>query len=313
MIWTKKDLIAIKDLSVEEIQIILDTARAYKDLILRPIKKVPALRGRTVALFFLEPSTRTRISFELAAKRLSADVINMNPSTSSQTKGESLLDTARNLEALKINTIVMRHKHAGAAEILAKNLKASIINAGDGFHEHPTQSLLDLFTILENKKTLKGLNVTIVGDILHSRVARSNIWGLTKMGVHLTLCSAPSMLPKDIEKLGVKICYDLKKAIKNADVIQLLRIQFERDSGILFPSVKEYGNLYGLSAELLKQLNPQALIMHPGPINRGIEIASAVADGPQSLILDQVTNGLAVRMAILFLLSGIDEGEGMRK
>jgi aspartate carbamoyltransferase catalytic subunit len=302
--WTKKDLLAIKDLSVEEIQIVLDTTRAYKELILRPIKKVPALRGRTVALFFVEPSTRTRISFELAAKRLSADVIPMNPSSTSQSKGESLLDTARNLEALKINTIVVRHKHAGAAEILAKNLKASIINAGDGFHEHPTQSLLDMFTILESKGSLKNLNITIVGDILHSRVARSNIWGFSKMGAHVTLCSAPTMLPKGIEKLGVKICYDLKKAIKNADVINLLRIQFERDSGTLFPSVKEYGRLYGLGVDLLKQMNPQALVMHPGPINRGIEIASAVADGPQSLILDQVTNGLAVRMAVLFLLSG---------
>lgn len=302
--WTKKDLIAIKDLSPEEIQMILDTAKSYKELVLRPIKKVPTLRGKTVVLLFCEPSTRTRISFELSAKRLSADVINVSKDSSSLAKGESLMDTAKNFESLKINTIVVRHKCAGAAALLAKSLNASVINAGDGYHEHPTQCLLDMYTILEKKKTFKGLKVAIVGDILHSRVARSNIWGLTKMGASVTVCAPPSMLPRDIEKLGVKVSHNLKEAIREVDVINLLRIQFERDSGLLFPSIREYGRYFGLTEEIMKFVAPETLVMHPGPINRGIEISSNVADGPQSVILEQVTNGLAVRMAILYLLNG---------
>ena len=307
--WTKKDLIAIKDLSTLEIQTILDTATAYKELILRPIKKVPSLRGKTVVLLFCEPSTRTRISFELSAKRLSADVINVSQSASSLSKGESLIDTAKNLESLKINTVVVRHKCAGAAAVLAKSLNASVINAGDGYHEHPTQCLLDMFTISEKKGKLKDLKVTFVGDILHSRVARSNIWGLTKMGASVTVCAPPSMLPRDVDKLGVKVSYNMKEAIRDADVINLLRIQFERDSGLLFPSIREYGRFFGLNDDLMKQVGPQTLIMHPGPINRGIEISSGVADGPQSVILEQVTNGLAIRMAILYLLNGGESHE----
>lgn len=302
--WTKKDLIAIKDLSPEEIQMILDTAKSYKELVLRPIKKVPTLRGKTVVLLFCEPSTRTRISFELSAKRLSADVINVSKDSSSLAKGESLVDTAKNFESLKINTIVVRHKCAGAPALLAQSLNASVINAGDGYHEHPTQCLLDMYTILEKKKTFKGLKVAIVGDILHSRVARSNIWGLTKMGASVTVCAPPTMLPRDIEKLGVNVSYDLKEAIREVDVINLLRIQFERDSGLLFPSIREYGRYFGLTEELMKFVAPETLVMHPGPINRGIEISSNVADGAQSVILEQVTNGLAVRMAILYLLNG---------
>ncbi|EKD27198.1 MAG: hypothetical protein ACD_79C00816G0002 [uncultured bacterium] len=305
--WNRKDLISIKDLTVPEIQTILDIATSYKELIQRPIKKVPPLRGKTVALLFCEPSTRTRISFELSAKRLSADVISMSSDSSSLTKGESLIDTAKNLESLKIDLIVVRHKFAGAPELLSKKTKAAIINAGDGYHEHPTQALLDMFTIREKKGTLKGLNVTIVGDILHSRVARSNIWGLTKMGANVTVCAPPTMLPKGIENLGVNVSYNLKDAIKNADVINLLRIQFERDSGLLFPSVREYGRLFGLNDDVLKLASPETIIMHPGPINRGIELSSNVADGKQSVILDQVTNGLAVRMSVLYLLIGRGE------
>ncbi len=307
--WTKKDLIAIKDLSREEIQIILDTANSYKELVQRPRKKVPVLRGKTVALFFCEPSTRTRISFELSIKRLSADVINISTSTSSLTKGESLKDTAKNLEAMKIDTIILRHSFAGAPAILADVCKASVINAGDGYHEHPTQCLLDMFTIREKFGRLDGLKVTFIGDILHSRVARSNIWGLTKMGAEVTLCAPPTMIPKDVVNLGVKVTYDIKEAIKNADVVNLLRIQFERDSGLLFPSVREYGNFFGLKDNIFKLINPASLVMHPGPINRGIEISSLAADSKQSVILEQVTNGLAVRMAVLYLVSGGDKHE----
>jgi aspartate carbamoyltransferase catalytic subunit len=301
--WTRKDLIGIQELSPEEIRTVLDTAVSYKELILRPIKKVPALRGKTVALLFCEPSTRTRISFELSAKRLSADVINISPSASSLTKGETLIDTALNFEALKINTIIVRHRYAGAPALLARTLRASVINAGDGYHEHPTQCLLDMFTIREKLGRLEGLKVAIVGDILHSRVARSNIWGLRKMGAEVILCAPPTMLPRDIDRMGVCVTYDLKEAIAEADVINLLRIQFERDSGMLFPSVREYGRMFGLHETLLKNVKPETLVMHPGPINRGIELSSTVADGSRSVILDQVTNGLAVRMAILYLVS----------
>lgn len=301
--WTKKDLIAIEDLTAAELKLILDTATSYKELIQRPIKKVPALRGKTVALLFCEPSTRTRISFELSAKRLSADVINISSGSSSLSKGETLVDTARNFESLKINTIVVRHKYAGAAALLSRSLKASVINAGDGYHEHPTQCLLDMFTIREKKGHLDGLKVTIVGDILHSRVARSNIWGLTKMGAHVTVCGPPTMIPKGLDNLGAKVSYNLKDAIKDADVINLLRVQFERDSGGLFPSIRDYSRLFGVNENHLKDINPETLIMHPGPINRGIELSSSVADGPQSVILEQVTNGLAIRMAVLYLVS----------
>lgn len=305
--WTRKDLLSIRDLSREEILTILDTAKSYKELSLRPIKKAPVLRGRTIALFFVEPSTRTRISFELAAKRLSADIINISSQASSLVKGETLIDTARNFEALKINTIIVRHKHAGAPSILAKALNASIINAGDGYHEHPTQCLLDMFTILEVKGRIEGLNVTIVGDVLHSRVARSNIWGLTKLGANVTVCSAPSMLPRGIEEMGVTIETNLKKAVANADVVDILRIQFERDSGVLFPSIREYGRYFGVDDRVASWCRDDCIIMHPGPINRGIEIASSIADGKKSVILDQVTNGLAVRMACLYLVSGDTE------
>jgi len=307
--WKRKDLISIKDLQKEEIESIFETAKSYKELLGRPIKKVPILRGKTIALFFCEPSTRTRVSFELAAKRLSADIINISSDSSSLTKGESLLDTAKNIEALKVNSIIVRHVHAGVPELLSRHLKASVLNAGDGYHEHPTQCLLDMFTILEKKKTIKGLKVSIIGDILHSRVARSNIWGLLTLGAEVTVCCPPTMIPRGLNELGVKIVYRMEEAVRDADVINLLRVQFERHCGSLFPSVREYGRLYGLTRDIMKLVSKDALIMHPGPINRGIEVSSSVADGPQSVILDQVTNGLAVRMAVLHLTAGGDHAK----
>ena len=302
--WVRKHLLTIEELTKEEILMILDTAESFKDISLRPIKKSPVLRGKTIVLLFYEPSTRTSTSFSLAAKRLSADVVNISVKTSSVQKGESLIDTAKNIEALKVHTIIIRHSRAGAPQMLAKNVDSSIINAGDGYHEHPTQALLDMFTIKQKKGYFEGLKVTIVGDILHSRVARSNIWGLIKLGAKVTVCGPPTMIPVGIEKMGVRVSYNLREAVKDADVVNLLRVQFERESGVLFPSVREYSAMFGLSGELESVLKDDVLIMHPGPINRGVEISSSVADGKHSVILEQVTNGLAVRMAVLYLISG---------
>ena len=307
--WTRKDLVGLRDLSREEIELLLQTAKSFQEISLRPVKKVPALRGKTVANLFFEPSTRTRISFELAEKRLSADTINMVGSSSSMVKGESLKDTVRNIESLKVDVLVMRHSSSGTPHRLAPAIKASVINAGDGINVHPTQALLDMFTILEKKKKLSGLKVSFIGDILHSRVTRSNIWGLTKMGARVTVCGPKTLLPPEIEKLGVHATTNLKEAVKDADVLNLLRIQLERQSESFFPSIREYANSYQINPEILEQAKPDVLIMHPGPVNRGVEITSDVVDGPFSVILDQVTHGLAVRMAVLYLLSGGSRGE----
>ena len=307
--WTRKDLLGLRDLSKQEIEAILDTAKSFQEVSDRSVKKVPALRGRTVANLFFEPSTRTRVSFELAEKRLSADTIHIASSTSSMVKGETLKDSLRNIEALKVNIVVMRHPSSGAPHRMAPYFKASIINAGDGINEHPTQALLDMFTIREKKGKIAGMRVTFIGDILHSRVARSNIWGLTKMGAHVTVCSPKTLLPSSIEKLGVKATTDLKEAVKDADVINLLRIQLERQKESYFPSIREYVTAYQINGEVLKRAKPDVIIMHPGPVNRGIEITSEVLDGPYSVILDQVTNGLAVRMAVLYLLAGTAQQE----
>lgn len=302
--WTRKDLLGLRDLSREEIEILLETAKSFQEISLRPVKKVPALRGVTVANLFFEPSTRTRISFELAEKRLSADSIHVASSTSSIVKGESLIDTAHNIESLKVNVVVMRHASSGAPHRLASQLKASVINAGDGINEHPTQALIDMFTILEKKGKIKGMKITFVGDILHSRVARSNIWGLTKLGAQVTVCGPKTLLPAQVEKLGVHATTNLKEAVKDADVINLLRIQLERQKESFFPSIREYATAYQINKNILTNAKPDVMIMHPGPVNRGIEITSEIVDGPSSVILDQVTNGLAVRMGVLFLLSG---------
>ncbi len=302
--WTRKDLLSISDLSPEEILLILDTAAEFKKVSERKVKKVPALRGKTVVNLFIEPSTRTRASFELAEQRLSADIINMSASTSSLTKGETLLDTAKNIEALQVDLIVMRHSAAGSPHFLAKRLDAGVINAGDGAHAHPTQALLDIFTIREKKGRVAGLNVSIIGDILHSRVARSNIWGLLKLGANVTIGGPATLLPKEFAALGIRICDNLRDTIEGADVINLLRIQHERQRVAYFPSINEYASVFGLNKETMKYVKPDALIMHPGPINRGVELDSSIADGPQSVILEQVTNGLAVRMAVLYLVAG---------
>jgi aspartate carbamoyltransferase catalytic subunit len=300
----RKDLLGIQDLSVEEINLVLETAESFKEVSGRDIKKVPTLRGKTVVNLFFEPSTRTRTSFELAAKRLSADVINFAVSASSVSKGETLLDTARNIEAMQADFIVLRHPMAGAPHILAKLLRASVVNAGDGGHEHPTQALLDLYTLREKKREFKGLRLAIVGDIAHSRVARSNIYALTKMGAEVRVVGPPTMMPQEIERLGVKVFYDLDEGLRGVDVIMMLRLQLERQGIALFPSIREYSKLYCLTPERVKLAGPDVLVMHPGPINRGVEIAPEVADSVSSVILDQVTNGVAVRMAVLYLLSG---------
>jgi len=303
MALSSKDLLGIKGMAADEIGHILDTAATFKDVSERDIKKVPTLRGKTVINLFYEASTRTRTSFELAGKRLSADVINISTSTSSVTKGETLLDTAQNIEAMKSDMIIVRHSCSGAPEYLAKRLKSSVINAGDGAHEHPTQALLDMFTIREKQGRLEGVTVAIVGDILHSRVARSNIYGLSTMGAKVRICGPPTMLPRGIEKMGVTVTYDMDEAVKGADVIMTLRLQLERQAAGLFPGVREYSRLYGLNGTRLALAARHAIVMHPGPMNRGVEIASDVADH-HSVILDQVTNGVAVRMAVMFLLSG---------
>jgi len=300
----RKDLLGIRDLTAEEINLILETADSFKEVTGRDIKKVPTLRGKTVVNLFFEPSTRTRTSFELAAKRLSADVINFAASTSSVVKGETLLDTARNIEAMRADFIVLRHPVAGAPNILARSLRASVVNAGDGGHEHPTQALLDLFTLREKKRAFQGLRVVIVGDIAHSRVARSNIFALVKLGAEVRVVGPPTMIPLEIERLDVRVFFDMEEALKGADIVMMLRLQLERQGIALFPSIREYTRLYCLTAERLRLASPDALVMHPGPINRGVEIAPEVADSVSSVILEQVTNGVAVRMAVLYLLSG---------
>lgn len=303
VVWTKKDLLGLEYLSREEIGLILYTAESFKEVTARQIKKVPALRGKTVVNLFYEPSTRTRTSFELAAKRLSADVINIAIESSSVKKGETLIDTGKNIEALKIDIIVVRHNASGAPNILARAVKSSVVNAGDGWHEHPTQALLDMLTLKSKLGKLEGLKVSIIGDIAHSRVARSNIWGLTKLGALVTVCAPPLLIPEGIEKTGVKITNDIDEALKDADAINILRMQFERDGATAFPSKLEYFKQYGITKERLKGCKSNIIVMHPGPINRGVEISSEVADGPNSVILEQVTNGIAVRMAVLYLVS----------
>ena len=303
--WSRKDLLGLRELSADEINFILETADAFKQVGTREIKKVPALRGKTLVNFFVEPSTRTRTSFELAAHRLSADVINISATTSSLTKGETLKDTARNLEALHADILVLRHSSAGAPQFLAQRLKSSVINAGDGAHEHPTQGLLDMYTIREKRGRIDNLHIVIVGDILFSRVARSNIFGLTKLGARITLVGPSTLVPREFEKLGVTVSNQIDKVLPDADVVNLLRIQHERQRKEYFPGIGEYTTLFGLTKERAKSLKPDCLVMHPGPINRGFEIDSEVADGLQSVILDQVTNGLAVRMAVLYLCGGI--------
>ena len=304
MSWTRKHLLDIESLSATELTTLLDTAKAFKAVGERAIKKVPALRGKTVVNLFIEPSTRTRISFELAAMRLSADVINFSAEASSFKKGETLKDTARNLEALNADVIIIRHAASGAPHFLSRVVSSNIINAGDGAHEHPTQALLDTFTVRERKGKIAGLNVTILGDILYSRVARSNIWALTKLGAKVTLCGPSTLVPRVFEQMGCRVTHNVDEALADADVINLLRIQHERQRKAMFPSLAEYTNLFGLTKARFARTKPDALIMHPGPINRGVEIDSDVADCDRSVILEQVTNGLAVRMATLFLVCG---------
>jgi len=304
MEFNKKDILNMESLSADEITFIIDTAEKMKEISERPIKKVPTLRGKTVALFFYAPSTRTKLSFDIAAKRLSADCISLSAGSSSMVKGETLIDTAKNLEAMKPDVIVIRHPASGAPQMLACHLKTSVINAGDGIHAHPSQALLDIMTVRENKGFIKGLRVAIVGDIAHSRVARSNIVGFSKMGADVVISGPPTMIPKGIEAMGASVSYQVDSAIKDADVVMMLRIQKERQESFLFPSEREYATAYGLTEKRAETLKPDVLIMHPGPLNRGVEIAPAVADGLYSIILDQVTNGVALRMALFYLLAG---------
>jgi len=304
-----KDLLGIADMAPDEISLILDTAEAMKEIGSRPIKKVPALRGKTVVNLFYEPSTRTRTSFEIAEKRLSADTLSIAIASSSVVKGETLADTALNLEAMQPDMIVLRHPSSGACHLLSRICRSAIINAGDGMHEHPTQALLDAFTIRERKKRLAGLKVAIVGDLLHSRVLRSNIHLLTKMGAEVWVCGPPTLIPTDVTRFGVRATSHVDEAVADADVIMLLRIQLERMEGAFFPSLREYFNIFGMTEARLRGAKPDVMIMHPGPMNRGVEIASEVADGPYSVILDQVANGVAVRMAVLYLLAGGVEHE----
>ena len=300
-----KDLLGIKELSVEEINLILDTAAAFKDVLGRDIKKVPTLRGKTAVNLFFEPSTRTRTSFELAAKRLSTDVINFSVPTSSVVKGESLIDTALTVQALGADFIIIRHSSAGVPHLLAKKLRASVINAGDGTNEHPTQALLDAFTMKEKKGKIEGLDIAIAGDIIHSRVAKSNIYSLTKLGARVRLIGPPTLIPEEMENLGVSVFHTMEEGLKDVDVMMMLRIQMERQGKGFFPTTEEYYKTWGLTPERLSFAKDDAIVMHPGPMNRGVEIASEIADGSQSVILDQVTNGLAVRMAVMYLLAGV--------
>jgi aspartate carbamoyltransferase catalytic subunit len=301
--WTRKHLLGLRDLSAEEITHILDTARGFEQISTRSIKKAPTLRGKVVVNMFFEDSTRTRTSFALAANRLSADIVEFTKKSSSVSKGETLLDTARNLEAMGIDIVVIRHNAGGAPKFLSRNISASVVNAGDGFNEHPTQGLLDVYTIREAKGSLDGLKIGIAGDIAHSRVARSGIWAMTKLGAQVTLIGPPTLMPTKVDELPVNVCYKLDDVIEELDVINMLRIQFERMGKTQFPSVTEYSHFFGLTVERMKRAKPDIVVMHPGPINRGVEIESEVADGSNSVILQQVSNGLAVRMAVLFLVN----------
>jgi aspartate carbamoyltransferase catalytic subunit len=302
-------LLQLEGAPKKDLELILDTAESFREVLDRPIKKVPPLRGKTVVNLFYEASTRTRISFELAEKRLSADTISFSTATSSVKKGETLKDTVRNIEAMKIDMVVVRHGSPGVPYYLTQCLEANIINAGDGTHEHPTQGLLDIFTIRRKHKKIKGLRVLLVGDLKHSRVARSNIWGLKTLGASVAICGPSTLLPFDAERFGIDVYTNLDEAMEGVDVVNILRIQLERQRAGLFPSQREYSNLFGITGERLKRLNKNFTIMHPGPMNRGVEITNEVADGPASVILDQVTNGQAVRMAVLYLLSGVDDRE----
>jgi aspartate carbamoyltransferase catalytic subunit len=301
---SKPHLLGLESMPAQRIKLILDTAESFKEVLERPIRVVPTLRGVSVANLFFEPSTRTRLSFELAEKRLSAELVNLSAATSSVLKGETLKDTARNIEAMKVDMVVIRHSSSGAASFLARSLQSSVINAGDGAHEHPTQALLDLLTLKERFGELKGLRVVIIGDIAYSRVARSNIWGLKTMGASVAVCGPPTLIPLRVEEMGVKVYHDLDQALQGTEVIYVLRLQLERQKRGLLPSLREYTNQWGITADRLAKLKQEFIIMHPGPINRGVEITPEVADGPYSLILDQVTNGVAVRMAVLYLISG---------
>ncbi len=302
--WTRRHLLDLEHLERWEIEAILDTAASFREVSARSRKKVPALQGKVVVNLFFEPSTRTRTSFSLAAKRLSADTIDFTVSASSMAKGETYIDTARNIEAMGIDIMVVRHQTPGAPHVLARTLNCSVVNAGDGAHEHPTQALLDVFTIRDIKGRIEGLTVALIGDIAHSRVARSNIWALTKLGAHVIVCGPPTLIPRSIAELGVEIAYSLDEILPRCDVLNVLRIQFERQRAGLFPSIQEYFALYGVTEERLKRAKDDVLLLAPGPINRGIELTPGVADGPQSAVLRQVTNGLAVRMAVLYLVSG---------
>ena len=304
----RKDLLGLEDLSRSEIELILETSLAFKEISQREVKKVPILRGKTILNLFFEPSTRTRASFELAEKRLSADTLSVGATQSSVEKGESLLDTVRNLEAMRVDFVVIRHFSSGAPAVLARRIEANVVNAGDGFHEHPTQGLLDLFTIKERLGRIGGLRVLIVGDILHSRVARSNIWGLTKLGATVTVCGPPTLIPPGLDALGVTVSHHLDEALEGQDAVIVLRIQKERQHENLLPSLREYSALFGLDERRVARAKPGILVLHPGPMNRGIEISQEVADGPNSVILDQVTNGVAVRMAVIYLLTGGESG-----
>lgn len=301
--WNRKHLLGVRELSKEEIIYILDTAKGFEQVSTRSVKKAPPLRGKVVVNLFFEDSTRTRNSFALAASRLSADVIEFTQKSSSVSKGETLLDTARNLEAMGIDIVVIRHSAAGAPTLISKSINACVVNAGDGYCEHPTQGLLDAYTIREMKGTLEGLKVAIVGDIAHSRVARSDMWAMTKLGAEITFVGPPTLMPSDVNRLPVKVSYSLDEVVEKADVINMLRIQFERLGGNPFPSIREYSHYFGLTVERMKRAKPDILVMHPGPINRGLEMESEVADGRNSVILQQVKNGLAVRMAVLFLVN----------
>lgn len=311
--WVKHDLLDLQDMSRDEIAMILETAKSFKEISARDVKKVPALRGKTVVMLFFESSTRTRSSFELAAKRLSADTVNIAAGSSSLSKGESVLDTARNIEAMNVDAIVVRHSSSGVPQVLSGNLNASIINAGDGCRSHPTQALLDMFTIQEKLGRIEGLKVAIFGDIRHSRVARSNIWGLTTMGAEVTVCGPSTLVPPEIESLGATINYDIRDVIKHNDVLMPLRIQMERQEQKFLPSLREYAKEFGIDKKKLELAKKDVIIMHPGPTNRGLEISAEVADGQYSVILNQVTNGVAVRMAVLYLLLGTKGKEAEEK
>ena len=302
--WTRKHLLGLQELSRAEIELVLETAKSFKEVSSRDVKKVPALRGKTVVTLFFEPSTRTRVSFELAAKRLSADTLNIAANASSTAKGETLLDTAKNIEAMSVDAMVVRHGTSGAPMILAQGLRCSVINAGDGCREHPTQALLDMFTLKEKFGRVEGLRVGIIGDILHSRVARSNIWGLTKLGAKVTVCGPATLMPRGIEAMGVEVCYDINRVIRHCDAVIALRLQKERQQDKFLPSMREYARLFGIDQSKLNGGSGGLIVMHPGPTNRGVELSAEVADGKQSVILDQVGNGVAVRMAVLYLVLG---------